>query len=91
MESSEFCIFFFEFFKFFKLFFFCFISFANLKLNQLTHTHTENKDINDTIQAGTPQQLAPITAGPQHIKWHLFSPNENETVKQNNQSDFKVF
>ena len=28
----------------------------------------ENKDINDTIQAGTPQQLAPITAGPEHIK-----------------------
>ena len=48
--------------------FFCFINFANLKLNQLTHTHTENKDINDTIQAGTPQQLAPITAGPEHIK-----------------------
>ena len=28
----------------------------------------ENKDINDTIQAGNPQQLAPITAGPEHIK-----------------------
>ena len=53
--------------NFFNIFFF-FISFANLKLNQLTHTHTENKDINDTIQAGTPQQLAPITAGPEHIK-----------------------
>ena len=73
METSEFCKFFFEFFNFFLTFFlkfilFCFISFANLKLNQLTHTHTENKDINDTIQAGTPQQLAPITAGPEHIK-----------------------
>ena len=57
-------------FKIFFNIFFCFISFANLKLNQLTHTHThaENKDINDTIQAGTPQQLAPITAGPEHIK-----------------------
>lgn len=43
-----------------------FIRFANLILNQ--HTHTENKDINDTIQAGTPQQLTPITAGPEHIK-----------------------
>ena len=32
------------------------------------YTHTENKDINDTIQAGTPQQLAPITAGSEHIK-----------------------
>ena len=38
------------------------------ELNQITHTHTENKDINDTIQEGTPQQLAPITAGPEHIK-----------------------
>ena len=66
METSEFFNFFFEFFKFFQHFFF--ISFANLKLNQLTHTHTENKDINDTVQAGTPQQLAPITAGPEHIK-----------------------
>ena len=44
------------------------LNFANLKLNQLTHTHTENKDINDTILAGTPQQLARITAGPEHIK-----------------------
>ena len=52
--------------NFFSIFFF--ISFAILKLNQLTHTHTENKDINDTIKAGTPQQLAPITAGPEHIK-----------------------
>ena len=62
----NFVIFSFNFLNFFSIFFFCFISFANLKLNQLTHTHihTENKDINDTIQAGTPQQLAPITAGP---------------------------
>ena len=30
-------------------------------------SHTENKDINDTIQAGNPQQV-PITAGPEHIK-----------------------
>ena len=67
METSEFCIFFLKiFYIFFNIFFF--ISFANLKLNQLTPTHTENKDINDTIQAGTPQQLAPITAGPEHIK-----------------------
>ena len=63
---------------FLKFILFCFISFANLKLNQLTHTHTyththrENKDMDDTIQAGTPQQLAPITAGPEHIKQHLF-------------------
>ena len=34
---------------FLKFILFCFISFANLKFNQLTHTHTENKDINDTI------------------------------------------
>ena len=68
METSEFCNLFFEFFL--KFILFCFISFANLKLNQLTHTHThtENKDINDIIQAGTPQQPAPITAGPEHIK-----------------------
>lgn len=38
-----------------------FIRFVNLILNQ--HTHTENKDINDTIQAGTLQQLGPITMG----------------------------
>ena len=63
----NFVIFSLNFLNFFNIFF-CFISFANLKLNQLTHTHTENKDINDTIQAGTPQQLAPITAGPEHIK-----------------------
>ena len=67
----NFVIFSLDFLNFFNIFF-CFISFANLKLNQLTHTHTENKDINDTIQAGTPQQLAPITAGPEHIKEHLF-------------------
>ena len=63
----NFVIFSLNFLNFFNIFF-GFISFANLKLNQLTHTHTENKDINDTIQAGTPQQLAPITAGPEHIK-----------------------
>ena len=49
---------------FLKFILFCFISFAK----QLTHTHTENKDINDTVQIGTPQQLAPITAGPEHMK-----------------------
>ena len=63
----NFVIFSLNFLIFFNIFF-CFISFANLKLNLLTHTHTGNKDINDTIQAGTPQQLAPITAGPEHIK-----------------------
>ena len=45
---------------------FSFISFANLVLNQ--YTHAKNKDINDTIQAGTPQQLAQINAGPEHMK-----------------------
>ena len=64
----NFVIFSLNFLNFLNIFCFCFISFANLKLNLLTHTHTENKDINDTIQAGTPQQLAPITAGPEHIK-----------------------
>ena len=64
----NFVIFSLNFLNFFNIFLFCFISFANLKLNQLTHTHTENKDINDTTQAGTPQQLAPITTGPEHIK-----------------------
>ena len=49
---------------FFKFILFCFISFANLKLNQLTHTHTRKIKTNDTIQAGTPQQLAPIYRGP---------------------------
>ena len=31
------------------------------------HTN-KTKNINGTIQAGTPQQLTPITAGPEHIK-----------------------
>ena len=55
-----------------NLFLFYFIRFANLVLNQ--HTHTENKDINDTIQAGTPQQLASIIAGPTPI---TAGPNSN--------------
>ena len=41
---------------------FYFITFANLILNQ--NTPTENKDLSDTIQAGTPEQVAPINAGP---------------------------
>ena len=32
------------------------------------HESYGNKDINDTIQAGNPQQLAPITASQEHIK-----------------------
>ena len=41
-----------------------FISFPNLILN----TQKQNKDIDSTKQAGTPQQLTPITAGPEYIK-----------------------
>ena len=46
------------------LFIYFFISFPNLMLN----IHKQNKDIDCTKQAGTPQQLTPITAGPEHIK-----------------------
>ena len=55
---------------FYFIYLFYFISFANFILNQHTHTHTqtENKDINDTIQAGNPEPLTPITVGPEHIK-----------------------
>ena len=38
-----------------------------MSINLSRMRHTENKDINDTIQAGNPQQV-PITAGPEHIK-----------------------
>ena len=43
-------------------------------LNQHTHTHMENKEINDTIQAGTPQKLASVIAGPMPI---TAGPNNN--------------
>ena len=50
------------------IYFITFISFANLILNKHTHklTHTESKDINDTIQARTPQQFAATIADPEH-------------------------
>ena len=39
------------------------------KLRQLNIDYiNKTKNVNDTIQAGTPQQLTPITAGPEHIK-----------------------
>ena len=64
------CLIFPSYFHFIYLFYFN--RFTNLILNQHTlkhtHTHTENKDLNDTIPTGTPRQLAPITAGPEHIK-----------------------